>query len=363
MRKKIAILTFHRSINYGAVLQAFALKSVITELNADCSIIDYKNQFIEDINQVKLLNFNSTKDFINGIITYPTKKKKFNKFIHFRKKYLQPVEFNANDQKMFDVFITGSDQVWNYRLSNFDKTYFLDFVNDNRKKNSYAASFGFSEIPEEHTELYRSLLKGFNNISIRETQGAKIIADLINQDKPVVLDPTLLLDKKQWESMFNIRRGIAINKKYILLYLMISEPAIVKFTEKLASETGYEIIYITDKLVRKLNATYERTVSPVEWLELFLNATYIVTNSFHGVAFSINFNKEFFMGLLPSSADVNSRLENIIKLFGLEDRKITRNTQMDMKPGIDYNRVNSILQSEKVKSKEYLMKILDNTNE
>jgi hypothetical protein len=352
--RKIGIVTFHRSVNYGAVLQSYALKYMINTLGAQCNIIDYKNPYIEEINKVKFLDFNSIKSLINGILTYHSRKAKFGKFVDFRKEYLMPVKFK-NDLD-YDAFITGSDQVWNYKLSQFDTTYFLDFVKDNNKKNSYAASFGISEIPNEHTEKYKNLLIDFNKISVREEQGLQIINTLLKREAPVVLDPTLLLDMGEWKNTFRINNNS--EKKYILLYLMIPDPNLIEFAEYLSKETGYEVIYITDKVKKSINATYARTVSPIEWLELFMDATYIVTNSFHGVAFSINFNKNFFMSLLPSTANVNSRLENIINLFGLENRKIVKGQKENIFENIDYSRVNYILEQERVNSINYLKDII-----
>ncbi|RAP74005.1 polysaccharide pyruvyl transferase family protein [Paenibacillus montanisoli] len=366
--KKIGILTFHRSINYGAVLQAYALKSVITKLGAHCNIIDYKNQYIDEINRVKLFDFNSSKSFINGILTYAAKKEKYEKFVEFREKYLVDEERDLDistlnqRQNYYDAYITGSDQVWNYGLSNFDKTYFLDFVSDSKKKYSYAASFGFLEIPKDYINKYRELLGNFNKISVREEQGKKIVNSLLQKKVPVVQDPTLLLNVNEWIEAFRISKNNN-PKKYILLYLMIPEPNIVKFTEELAKETGYEIIYITDRIARNIKATFARTVSPVEWLELFLNATYIVTNSFHGVAFSINFNKNFFMGLLPSPANVNSRLENIINIFGLKERQIGIGNKIDIGNVIDYDPINRILSDAREQSMAYLKTIISDTDE
>lgn len=355
---KIGIFTFHRSINYGAVLQAYALKNVITNLGGLCDIIDYKNQHIEEINKVRLFNFKNVKSFINSLILYPINRKKAEKFVRFRSKHLKPCDIDINEdlQNQYDVFITGSDQVWNYGLSKFDKTYFLDFVKDSKKKNSYAASFGFSCIPNEYVEEYKKLLKSYNKISVREKQGADIIQDLLDEKVPVVLDPSLLLDMSEWENAFDL--SVRTSKKYILLYLMISEPTILRFTEQLSQATGCQIIYVTSKIKRTINATYIRTASPEEWLELFMNATYIVTNSFHGVAFSINFNKNFFMGLLPALANVNSRLEDIIRLFDLEERQIKEDMKIDYFKDINYKKVNNILSQERNKSIAFLNSIL-----
>lgn len=358
--KKVGIITFHRSINYGGVLQAYALKHMLNKLGAECSVIDYKNKHIENINKVKLFNLNSIKSFINGILSYLPKKSKYEKFLDFRVKHLNLAEGEINNEieHKYDLFITGSDQVWNFQLSRFDTVYFLDFVKDSRKKNSYAASFGFSEIPSEYIEKYKKLLSDFSSISIREEQGFNIIQSHLKQDVPVVLDPSLLLDVNDWINNFNITRKS--QKDFILLYLMTPDPKLIKLAEKLSKETGFEIIYITDKTIKKLNATYARTVSPIEWVELFMNAKYIVTNSFHGVAFSINFNKNFFMSLLPSTSNVSSRLENIVRMFGLEKRQINNDiNDVNLFEDIDFTKVNKILERERNNSIAFLREIIN----
>ena len=362
IKKRIGILTFHRTINYGGVLQAYALKKVIERLGCECNIIDYKNQYIEKINEVKLIKFNGVKEFLNGMLSFKSKKNKLEKFIEFRQVFLKPTGcINEYISDEYDSFIVGSDQVWNYLLSDFDRTYFLDFVKGSRKKNAYSASFGISNIPEEIKAEYSNLLSTFNRISIRENSGLEIIKDLIDAEVSVVLDPTLLISQTEWKQFFKISKKIY--KEYIILYLMIPEPNILRFTEELSRLTGCEIIYITSKVKKTINARYAREVSPTEWVELIMNAKYVVTNSFHGVAFSINFNKEFFMGLLPEPSEVNSRLENVLRLFNLEKRKINNYSKPIDFHSINYETVNNILRKERDESIRFLNSIIEETYE
>lgn len=359
---KIAILTFHRTINYGGVLQAYALKKVLEKFNCESNIIDYKNEHIEKINKVRLLNFCSLKEFLNGLFSYKSKRIKLMKFREFNKEFLCPVGKIDNEiEYEYDAFIVGSDQVWNYLLSDFDKKYFLNFLNDGKKKNAYAASFGFSDIPNELAKEYENMLKSFNKISVREKSGEKLIKELIGIDVPVVLDPTLLLNQTEWKVLLNITAKST--EKYILLYLMVPEENIIRFTKELSEMTGYKIRYITSKIKRTMNAEYMREVSPVNWIELFMNAAYVVTNSFHGVSFSINFNKNFFMGFLPEPSKVNSRLEHVLQLFGLEDRKISKKSKPRDFKEIDYEPVNSILLAERDKSFNFLRSIIGDNYE
>lgn len=361
---KIGIMTYHRAVNYGAILQTYALNKVLSKLNCDCEVIDYRCSKIEDNYKIKSLSeCRNLKDIAKSLIYRKTKKEVYNKFEEFRNTYLKlsrPYNnynelLSTND--IYDKFICGSDQVWNYAGTNFDKAYFLDFVKDTHKRNSYAASFGFETIPEEYKEKYVELLSKFNNISVREKQGREIVKALINRDAEVLIDPVLLLSKEEWSQ-------IAINfknqKDYILLYIFELTPAIKKFAQNLSRETGCEIVYIPVgfKINMPLNVFYAKDVGPREFLGLFLNAKYVITNSFHGIAFSINFNKEFFVDLLNKSQKVNSRIENILGLFDLRNRYIDNAINDDFLTTIYYGTVNNILTVERNKSLDYLKKII-----
>ncbi len=356
--KKIGILTFSRVRNYGAVLQSWALKNIILKLGHSCEIINYSNNFLSVKYKLmpnhKIFNF---KELILDILRLPLKLLetynfcKFNSFLYSNKKiFFKRDLYSLNDK--YDLFIVGSDQVWNLDLTGNDTSYFLDFVTDNYKKNAYAASFGKDRLTEEQKKIFRYFLEKFNKLSVREIQGQNIIKELIDKEIPVLLDPTMLLDKNDWEN-------IAIFPKknnFILLYLMDFDRDIINFAEKFAKHKKIEIIYLSSAFRKKINAKYVNPI-PQEWVGYFMNAEYIVTNSFHGLCFAINFNKHFFVDLLPLPANVNSRLENILDLFNLRDRLID-NIGNDYDRLIDYEFVNKILEIEREKSINYLKEII-----
>lgn len=187
-----------------------------------------------------------------------------------------------------------------------------------------------------------------------------MVKDLINREAELVLDPTLLLNKQDWES---IARDYDNKKEYILLYAFGNSPTIKTFVEDLSRRTGCEIVYISYSLIKRINAKYEKYVGPLEFLGLFKNARYVVTNSFHGTCFSINFNKDFFLEMLPESQGVNSRLENILDLFDLRSRQIINGENANINISIDYQKVNEKLLVERRRSLDFLHKILDRINE
>jgi hypothetical protein len=137
----------------------------------------------------------------------------------------------SNDD--YHGFISGSDQVWNYITAGFDKSYFLDFVNNNNLKFSYAASFGVDTIPLDYTDTYKNLLSGYTTLSVREESGKKIIKEIIGVDAHVNIDPTLLLDKDEWGSISSIK---TLNYDYILIYLMAESKNIYDYAKKLGKQ-------------------------------------------------------------------------------------------------------------------------------
>ena len=219
--KKTATITFHKAVNYGAILQAYALQRSILKLGIDNDIIDYDCKLISNV--YKLINIKSVKSFIKSLIAFRIYYYKKNKFKSFIKKYIiltNPVtkdilkseEFNNK----YDFFITGSDQVWNYEITNLDDAYFLNFVKDESKVKSYAASFGISCIPENLRLKYKNYLKRFSSILVREKTGAKLIENLIDKKVNIVLDPVLLLNKNEWNEIIFKTKFDDIKDKYIL---------------------------------------------------------------------------------------------------------------------------------------------------
>lgn len=355
---KIGIITFHRAINYGAVLQAYALKRKIEELGAAASVIDYINP--KDEKGYKLIQTSNLKSFVSSLLKYVFRKKKDIKFINFRNKYLdltseiKTKETLQSLNNQFDIFITGSDQVWNYNITGGDMSYLLDFANIG-KRNSYAASFGVVNIEEKYKKRYSDLLNSFTNIAVRENAGAKIIREICHKKVPVVLDPTLLLDEVEWEKIAKPYK----EDKYILIYLLEPSKEIYKMAEKLAEGFNLKIIVISVdfrsyKFSKKYNCVL--TAGPEEFLGLFMNAEYVLTNSFHGTVFSIIFNKKLIVDYLKDKGR-NTRLENILHLFNLENRVLKNDNYSMLCKDINYENVNVILNNERKKSINYLKKV------
>ena len=355
--KKIGILTYHRAYNYGAVLQTYALQSAIQKLDYNVEIIDYRCDYSENIGSEKSIK-NIIKFILSGHRINQTKKK----FIKFRNDKLNLSNDNFNRDNIekvadsYEVYIVGSDQVWNYQGSNFDKTYFLDFVKQNMKKKSYAASFGISGIPPKYEKEYIRLLNEFNDISVREKQGVNIINNLLGKDCKLVLDPTLLLSKNEWKEKASITNRI-IKEKYLLIYSFGMTDSIYSTAKKIAKERNLKIIMISNSLRYYKNITKFKGCGPLEFLNLFYYADFIITNSFHGTAFSINFKKEFFVETSQGQAvSVNSRIKCFLELLSVEKRDLQYANETIP---VNYNKINQKLIELRKESMKYLKMIIE----
>lgn len=362
--KKIGIITYHRAINYGAILQVYALQKKINEFGVQSIILDYRNNKLENIHSKnRLSNCESPKDYIRYVLIDKNFNKKHEKFRDFAREHLKlstpmySIEDLIENEDKYDLFITGSDQVWNYKINDMDSAYFLDFTQEKTKKKSYAASFGLSEIPLEHQKTYTDLLNDFDSILIREKQGAKIIKELLSKESSVVLDPTMLLSKEKWKTLIN---NVKSSKdKYILVYGFGGSRNIKNLALNISHKTGYKILWINNTYKYSTKIKYIKSAGPEEFISLFNNAEYIITNSFHGTAFSINFNKQFFTELLPESTGVNSRLQDILELFDLKERRVLSSDARIIESRIDYEKVNAKLEEERKKSNSLLKHVIE----
>lgn len=373
--KKVATITYHNVDNYGAVLQAYALQQVLIDMGMETEIIDYTRSNLSDVLTMFKTKIGSTlkgkpdkqlysvKEFLDMVFRGDGSSKDIHEsFVEFRKKHLlcsRPVNKKTIPQleKEYDYIVVGSDQVWNCGRVNLEPTYMLDFVSDDRKKISYAASFGISEIPEKYEEVYKRLLAKFAHISVREERGVSLVKELTGKEAKLVLDPTLLLNKKKWLKIADEKIGK--EEGYILVYHLGESRRIQEIAEKLSKQTGLQIRYAR-KQKSKDDATVVNGVSPTEWLGLFLNADYIITSSFHGVAFSVNFNKEFYAVKAEDRirAAMQSRIESILKRTGLEKRYIADFSEINVEEKIEYDDVNIKLNDLREQSMGYLREVL-----
>lgn len=358
MSKKAAVLTVHRANNFGAVLQAYALQTFLNNNGFKVDIINYLCPFIENLyGYFPLRKGNALKNIIKSLLLIPVVFLRRRNFDGFRLKFLKttaPVTRAElkNLNGSYDMFITGSDQVFNGRLTNYDTSYFLDFVDSPAKKASYAASFGLTELTKQEEALYTPLLTDFDNLLLREKEGQDLLKKLTGKEAPTVLDPVFLLTKEEWADIAIMPK----EKNYILVYVMEKEKSIMDFAKQLSQKTGLKIIYL---FFNPLHGVKDKSViaAPQEYLGYFMAADYIVTNSFHGAAFAIKFNKRFFVGMLRSLGSLNSRLNHLLKTAKLESRIIDENS-INNTGNVDFSAANAAIAEQTQKSARLITDIL-----
>jgi hypothetical protein len=360
---KISLITMHRVLNYGSVLQTYALSHILIKKGYDVEILDYIPQRLKLWNAIilPLKKKNSLLKpfyFIYLVLVNVPKWRMYNSFL---KSYvtLSPQKYNSINEvfknlPVADVYMTGSDQVWNTTFDGFvDDSFFLAYAPLNKKKIAYAASFGREVLEPEELNIISPYLRSYNSISVREKSALSILKEIGNVNGVQVLDPTLLLDKEEWSKTF-MQKDRLLKDKYLLVYFIRgNENQLLTIAKAIAQKKGLKIYLLHNglKVINGCDKTF-RNQCPEEYISLFLNADYIVASSFHGTAFAINFNKQF-VSVLPSN--FKTRVESILSLTGLTDRMIFDDFNIDKALAkIDFNNVNLVLEAERIKSYDFL---------
>jgi hypothetical protein len=360
---KIGTLTFHTAHNYGAVLQAYALVHYMQGLGHQAEVIDYKPDFnAKRFAPKPLSHYLNIRELYSIFFHNSYQRLCPDAFEDFYRDYLPLSKTSYTKEELdqsedlYDCIVTGSDQVWNLACTAGDDAYFLPFVKDERKKCSYAASLGVMQIKEDLRASMRDYLQSFRGLSVREHEGVDIVRNLTGKEAIQVVDPTLLLDKEKWIKIADT--SLCIKEKYLLLYLMSEDPEILKFASRYAHKYGLKVIYISKRLFDRVKAEHIRCATPNQWLGLFLNANTIVTNSFHGAAFGVNFNKNVFIKYIPRSI-ANSRLKSIVSDYHLKSHLLTKeNIQNNEFPAIDLFTLNRNLDANRQKSRKYIQDVI-----
>lgn len=336
-KRKIGIITLNGYFNFGNRLQNYALTKVLEKKEFDVYTIWRKNK-------IEIL-----KDIIKSNLFFIKKYKRFSRFYRFSKKNMKEI-LNESNLDGLDYFVVGSDQVWNYKLIDKDKTWF--FARGGKKTISYSASLGTAEMPLEFKEKFYNMIKDYDAISVREKSGESIINSLgYSREIKTLIDPTMLLDIEDWnECIKNVK--LKLPKKYIFVYFLGNISIDYKIQiEKFAKSNNCEIINILDEK----NEFYD--AGPMEFVYLIKNSFMVCTDSFHASVFSFLFDipfvifKRFGDGI---SNDLYTRLENLIKTFQLENREFNGIEITLDNLNNDYSKGHKILIDEKKKSHDFL---------
>lgn len=374
--KRIGMMTFYDVQNYGAALQAYALQHKLLEFGTDAEFI----RFIDDsqkVNQkaagirdyflvLKRSEFSINK-FLKSHSLVPNVSKKFERFreefFHVSRESYCGYDSLKDADTIYDAFIAGSDMVWSDIGYNLD-AYFLKFTEEN-KRLSYAPSLtGVDFNNQQKIDYLRDSINGINALSCREKYGVDAIKKITGRDAFLAIDPTLLLTSEEWRSALSIKKS---TEKYILCYMFDGVPGKQKKQlEKIAKNEGLTIRYIPMKpseFVNELESGYSAAYGPKEFVELFSNASFVVTNSFHGLLFSIIFEKPFVLYHRPVSNKWGiheDRMSSVLELTGLSDRFLYLDTIIDSSYlKLNYSTASKMILLERERSLEYLKNTVD----
>lgn len=368
MTKKVGIITLHYAYNYGSVLQAYALQKVINDWGYNANIINYVDR--HDFINYQLFRWQHyltrPREIAADIVFLRKNFRRKQAFRHFQEKYLhilgRPVYKDEDMRELgnaFDYYITGSDQVWNFKVTGgVNPIYFLNFVNHNASKIAYAPSMGELDQTQTDLQAIEPLLRKFDHMSIREKSTKKRIEALYGRPVQVTVDPTLLLDSKNYASLTEKILQPTPKGKYIFVYLLEPNNTLVDYVQKLAAEQGLLVIYISNivkgNVFGNVTSNSEYGASPERFLQLIKNATFVVTNSFHATIFSILFERQFVTFKTKKSFP---RMLDLLQTIGLEDR-VSGDTKT-ISNQIDYSHVEEKLNIVRASSLEYLRSALD----
>lgn len=353
--KRIGIITIHSDLNYGAFLQAFALVHFLRLRGYDAKIIDYR----------KIPNHPRTYKFPKSIAFKIYNLPRLYRYRSFIKPYLSNVRYNSLDEIMngfsenFEVLISGSDQIWNPECGGLDKinpAYYLAFASNKRyKKISYASSVGSYIFNKEEQSSLKKWLGEYEHLSTREIQGARQLESILEREVKVVLDPTLLLTKEQWEYK---KSHVNVRGKYLLIYYIDDLEEVVSFASIIAKKKRLKVALISNMNHKPHGIDILIPhCGPAQFLCLFDNASYVVTNSFHGTAFSVNFNKSFISVIKRNSPQ---RAQTLLQNVGLPERLLTDISQVDsLSDNIDWTTVNAKLNVLREDSIRYLINAIE----
>ncbi len=356
----IGILTFHESGNYGAVLQAYALNKTINEHGNECEIIDYRCNAISIHHRIE--NATAPKKnpaaWIRSRIAssfYRTRAALFDTFLREECK-CSSRKYNVTNimesNHVYDSFVSGSDQIFNLKLTGGDRTYFLGFVDTDKKKIAYAASCGkyISEIGKDAQAV--EMIQSFDGVSCRESQLSELLMTQFGIPSSVVPDPSFLLTSDQWKA---VSAPQCIRSPYILVYFVSPKKDYYRFVTQLKKSTGLPVYLINYSAAIRMETGVHnlRKVSPQMFLSLFQHAEYVVTNSFHGTAFSVLFNRTFWTLRDTTRSLGNQRIQQMLELMQLQDRFV--DYASSPVPGeMSYEHVNEYIKAERAIGIDFL---------
>lgn len=354
---KIGIVTFHFVNNFGGALQAYALKkTVMNKCGAAAVVVDYRNWFIRFTDTVRLfpITFNMS-EFVAGLRTMAKRFSRIRKFKKFGLDEFELTRIYRNGLSLqisppdCDKYIFGSDQIWNPMLTfGVAKPYFGGFVKESNNKFSYAPSFGSSKLPKIFKNKVRKCLLSLGNISVRERSGINLVESLTGRKAIQLIDPSFLPERNEWNE---IAIKPQIYGKYILLYIMQHDESIYKYAKRLREKLGIQLVEISRYGYKPDFVDISLVdIGPREFIGLFQNAACVCTNSYHGLSFSLIFEKKIY---LIQCKRFTTRINNLLELLHIDMPDVS-NTEDPQSMVYDKELVRNIVWEEREKAVRYI---------
>ena len=349
-------------MNHGARLQTYALATFLKKLGHDVEIIDFRPDFMTFQEKVWFWPGFSIKEWCKLFLQMHQRRiaiRKYKKFCEFSKRFLPLTNkiYHSSEQlqqepPLADIYIAGSDQIWNTKFRNgTTPAYYLDFGDSGIKRISYAASFSTTKLVKGTETFVQEKLRRFDKITVREESGLNILHQL-GLSGEVVLDPVFLLTANEWNQIIDEQHT---NKEdYILVYDFMRSPTVKNIAQRLAKLHHCKIYAISPFKASYAHKNFLEA-GPPDFIKLIKNARCVISNSLHGTVFAMIYQRDFFV--IEREDELNDRMANILSKYNLSHRLIGRNVSNEtLKKSINYHELDPLLKNDIELSKDYLKK-------
>lgn len=381
--KRVGIITIHHSPNYGACLQSYALYKYIEQQGAYCEIMDvhrpvhedyvyerkyssYRNNQFKPTIQIKKALKNAIKrilgrETIVKQFTSPISEerfKQFNSFIKYSKIYNRLSDLKKNPP-IYDLYISGSDQLWNPAQPYCLEPYFLTFVPEGKKKISFATSIGLTELTQQEKADFKRWLCIYDAVSVREKQAKALLSTFVEREVEQVADPTFLLDTTYWNEIAVFPNN---EKKYILLFLLSRNQEILDYAVRLSQESELQLIVLKNADLKSNDRKYivYNDCGPREFIGYLGQASMVITDSFHCTVFSLLMGAQNFYTHINVAAKRGSRITDLLATFELNDHLLptdfSKTYQELTKIPINREKVVETIEKERTNARAFLDK-------
>lgn len=358
---KALIITYHGTLNYGAELQAIAMQKVFSRYFQEVRVLNYAPRYLTE--PYKMLDWTRFRGFVGTVLNVPTNILKKGRFQRDHRQFLRITDtkiVSASHATTADAdwIILGSDQIWNLQINgDGDPVFFGEIQHDGAKVMSFSASIGNDEVSRSEKEIYQKRLENVDYIAVREKQAKVILEDSgINRPIAVTMDPTFLVSVAEWRTM---EKEVKVPSQYILVFALNKYEETYGAANKLSKQTGFPVIEILGSNIDFLNLPNHRmipTAGPSEFLYLIDHAAYVVTDSFHGTAFSVIFRKNFCV--IPHKTR-SARMVELLQKLGLADRIVFGNVDSLPSNKIDWKEAEEKLSTEVERSEQYIRRCVN----